>query len=171
MAGNKVLSGVFCYIGIGSNLGNALQNCKEAIKAISLVNEIQLIATSSFYSTEPVGIENQNWFVNAAIEIKTSLPACDLLHVLQSIENTMGRLREVKGGPRIIDLDLLFYNQDIINEKDLIVPHPEIHKRQFVLEPLNEIASFFIHPTFGISIRGLKDRLDDKKIVKLLEKR
>ncbi|MEN6622906.1 MAG: 2-amino-4-hydroxy-6-hydroxymethyldihydropteridine diphosphokinase [Smithella sp.] len=171
MAGHKVSSGIICYIGIGSNLGNALQNCKDAIKAISLVDEIQLTATSSFYSTEPVGIENQNWFVNAVIEIRTSFPALGLLRVLQNIENNMGRMREIKGGPRIIDIDLLFYNQDVINEKDLIVPHPEIHKRQFVLEPLNEIASFFIHPTFGVSVRGLKDRLDDKKIVKILEKK
>lgn len=171
MFGHKALSGVVCYIGIGSNLGDALRNCKDAIKAISLIDEIQLTATSSFYSSEPVGIENQNWFVNAVIEIKTTLPASDLLHILQNIENVMGRKREIKGGPRTIDLDLLFYNQDIINERDLIVPHPEIHKRRFVLEPLNEIASYFIHPAFGISVRGLKDRLDDKKIVKLLEKK
>lgn len=164
------LTGVFCYIGIGSNLGDALQNCKDAIKAISRIDEIHLTGISSFYSSEPVGIENQNWFVNAVIEIKTMLPASNLLSVLQNIENIMGRKREIKGGPRTIDLDLLFYGQDVIDEADLIVPHPELHKRRFVLEPLNEIASFFIHPAFGVSVRGLKDRLDDKKIVKLLEK-
>ena len=77
----------------------------------------------------------------------------------------MGRSREIKGGPRIIDLDLLLYGQEIIHEVDLMVPHPEIHQRRFVLEPLREIASYFIHPVFGISMRGLKDRLDDHKIV------
>jgi 2-amino-4-hydroxy-6-hydroxymethyldihydropteridine diphosphokinase len=164
------LTSIFCYIGIGSNLGDALQNCKDAVDSISGINEIQLTAMSSFYSAEPVGIENQNWFVNAVVEIKTSIAARKLLHVLQSIENLMGRKREIKGGPRIIDLDLLFYGQDIIDEADLKVPHPEAHKRRFVLEPLNEIASYFIHPVYGVSVRGLKDRLNDRKVVKLLEK-
>jgi 2-amino-4-hydroxy-6-hydroxymethyldihydropteridine diphosphokinase len=170
MVWHKALSGILCYIGIGSNLGYSLQNCKDAINAVSEIDEVQLTGTSSFYSSEPVGIEDQNWFVNAVIEIKTTLSAANLLHVLQVIEEIMGRKRQIKGGPRIIDLDLLFYSQSIINEKDLIVPHPELHKRRFVLEPLNEIASYLIHPAFGISIRVLKDRLDDKKIVKILKK-
>ena len=148
-----------------------MQNCKEAVKRIALVQEIQLTEASSFYSSEPVGMENQNWFVNAVIEIRTTLAARDLLLVLQNIENAMGRKREIKGGPRVIDLDLLFYGQDVIDEADLTVPHPEIHKRRFVLEPLNEIASFYIHPAFGVSVRGLKDRLVDQKVVKLLEKK
>jgi 2-amino-4-hydroxy-6-hydroxymethyldihydropteridine diphosphokinase len=164
------LTGTICYIGIGSNLGDALQNCKDAIESISRVNEIELIRNSSFYKTQPVGIESQNWFVNAVAEIKTTLFAHDLLFVLQTVENAMGRKKKTKGGPRIIDLDLLFYGQDIIDEVDLTVPHPGIHKRRFVLEPLGEIASYFIHPVFGISIRGLKDRIQDQKIVELLEK-
>jgi 2-amino-4-hydroxy-6-hydroxymethyldihydropteridine diphosphokinase len=152
------------------NLGDALQNCKDAIESISRVNEIELIRNSSFYKTQPVGIESQNWFVNTVAEIKTMLFAHDLLFVLQTVENAMGRKKKTKGGPRIIDLDLLFYGQDIIDEVDLTVPHPGIHKRRFVLEPLGEIASYFIHPAFGISIRGLKDRIQDQKIVELLEK-
>jgi 2-amino-4-hydroxy-6-hydroxymethyldihydropteridine diphosphokinase len=164
------LTGTICYIGIGSNLGDALQNCKDAIESISRVNEIELIRNSSFYKTQPVGIESQNWFVNTVAEIKTMLFAHDLLFVLQTVENAMGRKKKTKGGPRIIDLDLLFYGQDIIDEVDLTVPHPGIHKRRFVLEPLGEIASYFIHPAFGISIRGLKDRIQDQKIVELLEK-
>lgn len=164
------MTGTICYIGIGSNLGDALQNCKDAIESISRVNEIELIRNSSFYKTQPVGIESQNWFVNTVAEIKTMLFAHDLLFVLQTVENAMGRKKKTKGGPRIIDLDLLFYGQDIIDEVDLTVPHPGIHKRRFVLEPLGEIASYFIHPVFGISIRGLKDRIQDQKIVELLEK-
>lgn len=147
-----------------------MQNCKDAVERISRINEIQLTGISSFYCSEPVGIENQSWFVNAVVEIKTTLAASKLLHVLRSIENKMGRTREIKGGPRIIDLDLLFYGQDVIDEAELTVPHPEIHKRRFVLEPLNEIASYFIHPAFGVSVRGLKDRLNDQKVVILLEK-
>jgi 2-amino-4-hydroxy-6-hydroxymethyldihydropteridine diphosphokinase len=164
------LNGIICYIGIGSNLEDALQNCQKAIENLLRKDEIQLTGVSSFYRSEPVGWENQNWFVNAVVEIKTTLSARELLNILLGIENTMGRRRGIKGGPRIIDLDILFHGHDIINEVDLIVPHPELHKRRFVLEPLNEIASYFIHPAFGISVRGLKDRLQDEKIVEMIEK-
>jgi 2-amino-4-hydroxy-6-hydroxymethyldihydropteridine diphosphokinase len=163
------LDGVISYIGVGSNLGDAVKNCKDAIASLSIINEIQVTTEASCYRSEPVGVENQNWFVNTVVEIRTVLSARDLLHRIQSIENSMGRIRERKGGPRVIDLDLLFYGQDVIDETDLTVPHPELHKRRFVLEPLNEIASYLIHPVFGISIRGLKDRLDDQKIVKSIE--
>ena len=142
-----------------------MQNCEDAVESLSRINEIQLTGVSSFYKSEPVGMENQDWFVNAVVEIKTMLAARDLLYVLQNVENAMGRKRETKGGPRIIDLDLLFYGQAVIDEADLTVPHPEIHKRRFVLEPLNDIASYFIHPAFGVSVRGLKDRLTDQKVV------
>ena len=163
------MNGIVCYIGIGSNLGNTLQNCKYAIESLSQINGINPTRTSSFYKTEPVGIEKQNYFINAVVEITTTLSARDLLPALRKIERDMGRKRETKGGPRIIDLDLLFYGQDVIRETDLVVPHPEIHKRRFVLEPLCEIASYFIHPVFGVSIRGLKDRLTDTKIVEMIK--
>ena len=166
------MTGIVCYIGIGSNLGNPVQNCQDAIEKISLISGVQLIKASSFYLTEPVDInpdKHQNWFINAVAEVKTNLSASDLLSKLQGIETAMGRTRQIKGEPRVIDLDLLFYGQDIINEDNLNVPHPEIYKRRFVMEPLSEIASFYIHPVFGVSVRGLKDRLNDKKIVKLYE--
>jgi 2-amino-4-hydroxy-6-hydroxymethyldihydropteridine diphosphokinase len=193
------LTGIVCYIGIGSNLGNPLQNCQDAIEKISCVDGVQLTKVSSFYLTEPVDInadkysiknltgvddndnkktktkesenKHQNWFINAVAEVKTNLNARDLLRKLQRIETAMGRTRQIKGEPRIIDLDLLFYGQDIINEDNLNVPHPEIYKRRFVLEPLSEIASFYIHPAFGVSIRGLKDRLNDQRIVELYKSR
>ena len=164
------MTGIICYIGIGSNLGNPLQNCQDAIEKVSCVDGVQLIKVSSFYLTEPVDInpdKHQNWFINAVAEVKANLSASDLLSKLQGIETAMGRARELKGEPRVIDLDLLFYGQDIINEDNLNVPHPEIYKRRFVLEPLSEIASFYIHPAFGVSIRGLKDRLKDQRIVEL----
>ncbi|MGD0021509.1 MAG: 2-amino-4-hydroxy-6-hydroxymethyldihydropteridine diphosphokinase [Smithellaceae bacterium] len=164
------MNGIVCYIGIGSNLGNTLQNCKHAIESLSRINGINPTQISSFYKTEPVGIEKQNYFINAVVEVTTSLSARDLWQALRKIEGDMGRKRETKGGPRIIDLDLLFYGQDVIREIDLVVPHPEIHKRRFVLEPLYEIASYFIHPVFGISIRGLRDRLTDTKIVEMIKK-
>ncbi len=162
------MTGIICYIGIGSNLGNPVQNCRDAIEKVSQIHGVQLVKASSFYLTEPVNIytdNHQNWFINAVCEIKTKLSASELLIQLQHIETAMGRKREIKGEPRIIDLDILFYGQDIINEDNLNVPHPEVCKRRFVLEPLCEIASFYIHPAFGVSIRGLKDRLNDGKIV------
>jgi len=103
--------------------------------------------------------------VNAAAEIRTELAPRDLLRALLDIEMTMGRVRTFASGPRVIDLDLLLYGQEIIREEGLMVPHPQMHQRLFVLEPLCEIASYLIHPVFGVSMRGLKDRLVDQKIV------
>jgi 2-amino-4-hydroxy-6-hydroxymethyldihydropteridine diphosphokinase len=163
------LDGIICYIGIGSNQGDSLKNCRCAVETIAGATGIELTAVSSFYKTEPVGMENQNFFINAVAEIKTTLSARDLLQKLQNIEDDMGRKRVVKGGPRMIDLDLLFYGQNVIEDHDLTVPHPEIQKRRFVLEPLCEIASYFIHPSFGVSICGLKDRLSDNKIVEIIK--
>jgi len=163
------LNGIICYIAIGSNLGNALKNCQHAVESLSLAKGIEITSVSSFYKTEPVGIENQNLFINAVVEIKTALSARNLFKNLQNIEKDMGRKREVKGGPRIIDLDLLFYGQEVIQDSDLRVPHPEIHRRRFVLEPICEIASYFIHPDFGVSVRGLKDRLNDNKMVEMIK--
>jgi len=163
------LNGIICYIGIGSNLGNALKNCQHAVESLSLTAGVEITRVSPFYKTEPVGIENQNMFINAVVEIRTVLSARNLFQALQGIEKDMGRDREVKGGPRIIDLDLLFYGQEVIQDADLIVPHPEIQRRRFVLEPICEIASYLIHPDFGVSMRGLKDRLSDNKMVEMIK--
>jgi 2-amino-4-hydroxy-6-hydroxymethyldihydropteridine diphosphokinase len=163
------LNGIICYIGIGSNLGDTLKNCQHAVESLSLAKGIEITRVSSFYKTEPIGIENQNLFINAVVEIKTVLSARNLFQTIQNIEKDMGREREVKGGPRIIDLDLLFYGQEVIQNPDLIVPHPEIQKRRFILAPICEIASYFIHPAFGVSMRGLKDRLSDNKMVEVIK--
>lgn len=165
------MTGIICYIGIGSNLGNALNNCQHAVESLSRIEGIDLMRVSSFYETEPVGIENQNLFVNAVIEIRTSLPARNLLLELQKIEMQMGREQGLKGGPRIIDLDLLLYGYDLIQESNLTVPHPEMHKRRFVLEPLCELSSALIHPVFCVSIRGLKERLNDNKMVRIINQK
>jgi 2-amino-4-hydroxy-6-hydroxymethyldihydropteridine diphosphokinase len=111
---------------------------------------------------------NQPWFVNCVIEARTSLNPHELLIVLQDLEKKMGRVRIQKWGPRLIDLDILFYGQAIIQDRDLIIPHPELHKRRFVLVPFNEIASYWIHPVFGISVKGLLDRvLDESKVERI----
>lgn len=162
--------GIICFIGIGSNLSDSRKNCQQAVEILSETKGIDLTSVSSFYKTEPVGVEDQNYFTNAVAEIRTLLSADKLLRVLQDIEKAMGRERKEKGAPRIIDLDLLFYGQDVIHEAHLIIPHPELHKRRFVLEPLYEIASFFVHPTYGISVRGLMDRLVDNKSVEKMNR-
>ncbi len=175
------MEGILAYIGIGSNLGNPLQQCMQSIDKLSYVSGITLERVSSFYKTEPViddqsmrdhleELENQNWFINAVAEIRTTLLPRQLFRSLRDIEEKMGRVRTLTGAPRIIDLDLLLYGQEIIRDVDLIVPHPDMHQRRFVLEPICEIASYLIHPAFGVSMRGLKDRLDDQKIVELYDK-
>ena len=170
------MEGIFAYIGIGSNLGDPLFQCRRSVEKMSCMSGVTVERISSFYKTEPVlnrsdsnehreTLENQSWFINAVAEIRTTLLPRNLLRALQEVEKNMGRVRTFAGAPRIIDLDLLLYGQEIICEDDLTVPHPEMHKRRFVLEPLCEIASYVIHPAFGVSMRGLKDRLDDQKIV------
>ncbi|MFA4916949.1 MAG: 2-amino-4-hydroxy-6-hydroxymethyldihydropteridine diphosphokinase [Syntrophales bacterium] len=166
---NKVVSGVICFIGIGSNMCNPPQKCMEAIDCISSVDGITVLRRSSLYRTEPVGFLEQEWFFNAVIEIRTVLAARELAGAMQAIEKAMGRKRKTKWGPRVIDLDILLYGQEVIQDNDLVIPHPEFHKRRFVLVPLCEIASYVIHPAFGVSIRGLMDRLQDSNSVELYQ--
>jgi 2-amino-4-hydroxy-6-hydroxymethyldihydropteridine diphosphokinase len=129
---------------------------------------LKVLRMSSLYRSEPVGFREQDWFVNAVAEIRTVLTAPDLLKALQRIEQVMGRENGQRGGPRVMDLDLLLYSQDVVQEQDLIIPHPQIHRRRFVLVPFQEIAPYVIHPAFGISIQGLLDRLQDDSKVELI---
>lgn len=176
-----MLEGILAYIGIGSNLGDPLLQCKDSINRLTGLPGISAARISSFYKTEPVvsdlcfgedrvKLENQRWFINAVMEVRTTLSPRELLRSLQDVESKMGRVRSFAGAPRSIDLDLLLYGQEIICEDDLVVPHPEMHKRLFVLEPLCEIASYIIHPAFGVSMRGLKDRLNDQKNVEMFDR-
>ncbi len=162
---NESSRSVVCYIGIGSNKGDPVQNCLGAVDRLSACETIKVLRRSSLYRTEPVGFKDQPWFINAVVEIRTALGAHALLDVLQTIEERMGRVRVEKGGPRVIDLDILLYGERIIRDETLWVPHPEMHKRRFVLVPLNEVASYFIHPAYGVSIRGLLERLGDESAV------
>ena len=155
-------------IAIGSNLGTPKKNCIEAIDIISSSPGIKTISKSSFYQTAPVGNTEQNWFINSVIKISTQLNPDILLAVLLEIESKMGRIRKEKWGPRIIDLDLLFYDNLIIKIKDLTLPHPEIQKRNFVLQPLNEIEENFIHPSLNKSINTLLKESKDNSVVKKL---
>ncbi len=130
---------VIVFIGIGSNLGNRQENIQKAIDLLKNNNCCELFKTSSIIETEPQGGPAQPNFLNSVIKIKTSLSARELLKTLQSIENQLGRRRTVKNGPRVLDLDILLYDDREIREPDLTIPHPRMFGRQFVLEPLLEI--------------------------------
>lgn len=162
--------GSISFLGIGSNLGNPENNCGEAIDRISKVEGIKVLRASSLYRTEPVGITDQPWFVNAAVEIRSHLSPGDLFNGLKSVERAMGRETALRWGPRIIDIDILLFDQEVIDEENLKIPHPELHKRRFVLLPLNELAPYAIHPAFGVSIKGLLERAEDSSAVVLIDR-
>lgn len=149
-----------CYVGIGSNKGDPVTHCLDSIKHISSLEDVEVLRRSSLYRTEPVGFKEQEWFINCVVEVRTPQTPHTLLRMLQLIEDRMGRIRGEKWGPRIIDLDILLYGQKVIEDDNLHIPHPELHRRRFVLVPLNEIASYVIHPLFGVSIQGLLNRLE-----------
>jgi 2-amino-4-hydroxy-6-hydroxymethyldihydropteridine diphosphokinase len=131
---------VVAYIGLGSNVGNKVANIEHAVTLLNEDSDIRVVRRSQLYKTEPWGNIDQDWFVNACIEVATGLPARSLLERCIAVEERLGRVRGVKWGPRIIDLDVLIYDDAVINSPDLIVPHPHIAARAFVLVPLADIA-------------------------------
>jgi 2-amino-4-hydroxy-6-hydroxymethyldihydropteridine diphosphokinase len=160
---------VIAYLGIGSNLGDPIENCRMALREIASLKNAQALRRSSLYRTEPVGNKRQDWFVNGVLEVRTTFTAQQLLKALQWVEQTLGRVRTEKWGPRMIDIDILLFGQEIVDAGDLAIPHPEMHKRRFVLVPINEIAPYVIHPRYGVSMKGLLDRLEDDPVVERIE--
>ena len=149
-------------------MGDKVANLKKAVLELGKVPGNKVLAVSSFYKTEPVGGVEQDWFVNAAAEIETSLTPRELLNKLLYIEKNLGRVRDEKWGPRVIDLDILLYDDLVMNEEGLSIPHPYLHERGFVLVPLAEIAPKVIHPKFKKSISELMRGIhDNKKIEKI----
>ncbi len=142
------------YIGIGSNLGSREENCGKAISLLE-ANNIKITKRSSMIETEPWGIEDQPKFINMAVEIETALSPEELLKLLKKIETVIGREPTVRWGPRIIDLDILLYDDLILKTPELEIPHPQISERGFVLKPLAEIAPDKIHPALQESIKAL----------------
>jgi 2-amino-4-hydroxy-6-hydroxymethyldihydropteridine diphosphokinase len=160
------------YIGIGSNQGDPLTNCTGAIEHICASGHNRLLEQSSFYHTEPWGYRDQDYFINLAIKIETSLSPFDLLSFLQGIERKLAKKQDIPWGPRTIDLDILFYNNDIVESSHLTIPHSFVCQRGFVLYPLEEIAPRLMHPLYNQTISQLLDSLvDDKQVSKLAKER
>lgn len=146
------------YIGIGSNLGHRKRNCENAISLLK-ENRITVLKRSTMLETEPWGIKDQPKFINMAIQIDTILASEDLLNLLKEIESAVGRTQTFRLGPRIIDLDILLYDNLIINTNTVQIPHTGIKNRDFVLRPLTEIAPDKLHPVFKKSIKELLNEL------------
>lgn len=128
------------YIALGSNMGDPAENLNDALKALDLVPGVRVTKVSNYYVTEPWGYADQPDFTNACCEVETSLSPEALLGVCLGIEAGMGRIRQIKNGPRVIDLDLLLYGNERRNTEELILPHPRMMERAFVLQPLNDLA-------------------------------
>lgn len=134
------------YIGLGSNLGDRLGFIQQAVKMLEFHAAVKVLETSSFYETEPYGVKEQDWFINAAVKVSTPLAPVEILRVCQHIEEKLGRKREIKWGPRVIDLDILLYDEEIIADDILTIPHPSTYDRACCIVPLLEIADELIHP-------------------------
>ncbi|OPX34864.1 MAG: 2-amino-4-hydroxy-6-hydroxymethyldihydropteridine diphosphokinase [Desulfobacteraceae bacterium 4484_190.1] len=143
------------YIGVGSNLGDKINNCLEAVIRIDEIPGCRVTAQSGFYRTQPVGVKGQDWYVNGVIVLSADISAQDLLKNLLAIEIDMGRERKRKWDSRIIDLDILLFGEEVISEKGLQVPHPLMHLRRFVLVPMVSLAPDLIHPMLGKSMAEL----------------
>ena len=154
------------YIGLGSNLDDPQSQLKKAIISLEMVPSTSVVKTSSFYRSKPVGPQDQPDYINAVVELDTELSASVLLDYLQAIENEQGRERKIKWGARTLDLDILLFGDEIINDDRLQVPHVEMHNRGFVLLPLNEIFSDCMIPGVG-AISSLLQEEDADDLVKL----
>ncbi len=145
------------YLSLGSNVGDRAANLNAAIARLGAFGEV--VAVSSFYETEPVEFAAQAWFLNCAVKLDTEKMPKQLLAAILDLEQEMGRRRVQKSGPRSIDIDILLFGNSIVDTRGLTVPHPAMHQRRFVLEPLAEIAPEVRHPVFKRTIRELRDAL------------
>jgi len=156
------------YIGIGSNVGDKAYQCEQGISEIQKLDRHRLLARSSLYKTQPIGYTEQDWFINLVIKIETEMDAPALLSSLKEIESQFGRVKTLRWGPRTIDLDILFFDAHQIQTDELIVPHPLIQDRQFVLVPLAEIDPNLTHPVLKKTVKELLERLKEDQGVERL---
>lgn len=159
-----------CYIALGSNVGDKLKNIKSALEEIKNNPDCELVNISSIYETGPYGYTEQGNFLNAAAEISTNLDLIPLLRFLNSVEEKLGRLKTIKWGPRVIDIDILFFNNIIYNDNVITVPHKGIPERDFVLVPLSEIAPDLVHPVLNRKISDICRDDIQKTIIRIFQK-
>ena len=152
------------YIAFGSNMGNRK---KTILAAMEKMREkgMNFLKISTFYETKPYGVTEQDDFMNCVAQIETELNPMSLLDTLLNIERSLGRTREKRWGPRTIDLDIIFYDKKIVNFADLIIPHPDMQNRLFVLEPLSEIAPDYVHPSLHKSVNEMLKALKEKEVL------
>ncbi len=153
------------YLSIGSNVGDRLLNLHRAVNKIGHHSNIVVTAVSSVYESEPVGFVDQPWFLNAIVEVETSLEPLALLRFVKGIEQEMGRQKQVHWGPRNIDIDIVLYDNWIVNDPILTIPHAEMHRRKFVLLPLAEIAADTFHPAQNKTINQLLKECPDDQVI------
>lgn len=152
------------YISLGSNVGDREQQIAAATQVLG-ARGIRIVRQSSIYSTEPVDVATQSWFLNCVLEVETDLMPRQLLRTFKEIENELGRKHSVHRGPRVIDLDILLYGSSIIRAQELEIPHPRMTQRRFVLIPLAEIAPALRHPVENKSIEELLGETEDRSVV------
>jgi 2-amino-4-hydroxy-6-hydroxymethyldihydropteridine diphosphokinase len=164
------LKPVIAYIGLGSNLDQPAAQLRRALAGLADLEEVEVLRVSSFYLNPPLGPPDQPWYVNAVAQVRTRLTAEELLRSLQRLEDALGRVRGERWGPRVIDLDLLLYADEVSRTPDLTLPHPEMHRRAFVLAPLAEIAPEAWHPVLRQSAAQLLAALDpaDREALKII---
>jgi 2-amino-4-hydroxy-6-hydroxymethyldihydropteridine diphosphokinase len=157
------------YLSLGSNLGDRAGQLREA--QARLVSQGKLRKVSSFYETEPIDFVDQPWFLNCVLALETDATPFQLMSKILEIEKNMGRRRVQKKGPRSVDIDILLFDDEIIDAKELTIPHPAMQERRFVLEPMAEIAPEVIHPLLKQTIRELLGALPAGQVVRKLETR
>ncbi len=159
------------FIGLGANLGQREDSLQRAVAALAQTPGVRVCRQSDLYETEPVGYAEQPWFVNAVVEIETDLSPRELLGVCKQIERALGRREGPRYGPREIDLDILLYDELIVDDPDLQIPHAQLHRRRFVLVPLAEIAPTAVHPVLHQTVSQLLQSLDAQQEVRPLRSR
>jgi len=153
------------FLALGTNLGDREANLSNARE--SLPPEVVVVQASSIYVTPPWGYEDQPDFLNQVLETRSTLEPLPLLAYLKCIEEQMGRLKTFRNGPRLIDLDILFYGQRVVDETGLQIPHPRLQERAFVLVPLSEIAPDFVHPVLDVKVKTLLSLVDTQGVRRL----
>lgn len=153
------------YLSFGSNKGDRIGFIQQATSLLGAVDGISIVRASAFYETEPWNMTSQTWFVNAVAEVKTTLSPDKLLEECQRIEKQLGREKHESYEDRTIDIDILFYGKEIINEQNLIIPHKYLHLRAFALVPMLELAPDFVHPVLNKTIAELHNDLENPEMV------